>query len=475
MTSIQPTVPSSPHARDPSHCPAPPRPSPEEQLARLAFLQWETLGPHALGWVMQHFESALAWCDAGRDARLELARWLHLELGEQQGLRGRHKRIYSSPPLATPGATGQFLATLHLHTSPAQRWLRRWLEHAHHHVLWSENDPDYPLLLRDAEESFGASQPRPWRVLFVEGERTLPARPCVAIVGGRSCSDRGAEIAHDFAEAFATHGLSIVSGMAEGIDAAAHRGALRSAGRGTGTTVAVMATGMDRNYPSQHTALREAIAQQGAVVSRMLPGLRMEKFRFLQRNRIIAALAQAVLVVQARLRSGALSTAQAAADFGRGVFAVPGSIDDPRCKGCHQLIRQGATLVERIEDIYADMPWLMPLRNKGTAGTGPEGFGPPGKDSPGQERAPHCAQSDDSEAAMASWSAALARLGHDPFAIHQLASCLGKRYDEALVEALRMEVFGAIARLPDGRYERLERLPEADDAPRRGDHRDRPF
>jgi len=434
---------------------------------------------------MQHFDSALAFCEAGRDARLELARWLHVELGEQQGFRGRHKRVFNSPALATPGATGQLLASLQLHTSPSQRWLRRWLEHAHHHVLWSEGDPDYPSLLRDAEESFSGSQPRPWRVLFVEGERSLPARPCVAIVGGRSCSDRGAEIAHDFAEALATHGLSIVSGMAEGIDAAAHRGALRSAARGTGTTVAVMATGVDRNYPSQHAGLREAIAQQGAVVTRLLPGFCMEKFRFLQRNRIIAALAQAVLVVQARLRSGALSTAQAAADFGRGVFAVPGSIDDPRCKGCHQLIRQGATLVERIEDIYADMPWLMPMRSKAPSGTGPEGFGrrpegaprlsPPGKNATSQSRPNRSAQDDDSEAAGASWSVALSRLGHDPFEIHQLASCLGKRYDEALVEALRMEVSGAIARLPDGRYERFERVSDTDHAPHRGVHRDRLF
>jgi DNA processing protein len=438
---------------------------------------------------MQHFDSALAFCGAGRDARFELARWLHVDLGEQQGFRRHHKRIFSSPALATPGATGQALASLHLHSSPSQRWLRRWLAHAHHHVLWSEGDPDYPSLLRHAEESFCGSQPRPWRVLFVEGERSLPARPCVAIVGGRSCSDRGAEIAHAFAEAFTTHGLSIVSGMAEGIDAAAHRGALRSAARGTGTTIAVMATGMDRNYPSQHAALREAIAQQGAVVTRLLPGLPMEKFRFLQRNRIIAALVQAVLVVQARLRSGALSTAQAAADFGRGVFAVPGSIDDPRCKGCHQLIRQGATLVERVEDIYADMPWLMPVRSKGPSDTGPEGFGcrgndapsigPPGKDATSQVRSTRCELDDDAaadaEAAGASWSAALNRLGHDPFEIHQLASCLGKRYDEALVEALRMEVSGAIVRLPDGRYERLERLSEADTALRRGAHRDRLF
>lgn len=463
------------------------QPAPEEQLARLALLQWETLGPYALGWVMEHLGSALAYRNAGGDARDALAFWLHQEIGGRLGFRARHQRIFSSPPLESRATTARFLAQLAGQALPGQHWLWHWLMEKNHHVLWSEEDPDYPLALREAEDPaldapqvvdaptaidtplFANAPPlahaspvanppplahapaRPWRVLFVEGSRTLLNRPLLAIVGGRSCSDRGAEIAAGFAALLSGQGLTIVSGLAEGIDGAAHRGALQ----GAGSTLAVMATGMDRNYPGQHAALRQTIAHKGAVVTRLMPGQRVEKFRFLQRNRIIAGLCQAVLVIQARLQSGALSTAQAATDFGRGVFAVPGSIDDPRCKGCHRLIRQGAVLVERVEDIYADMPSLL-ARHGSLA---PPAGGQPVDGSPGSTRPAGAARASDRQdplpgSSNPAWSQALARLGHDPFDVYHLATCLAQRYDEALVEALRMEVAGAIRRLADGRYER---------------------
>lgn len=472
-TAPRQSSPSIPHA---SHAA---RPDPEEQIARLALLRCETLGPFALGWIMRQFASALAFEDAGPEARSELTHWLNQQIGGRQSFRNRHKTVDICPALpgleTTKHRTEHWIRQGAVDTFPAhpfavQRWLRRWLDDPGHHVLWSENDPDYPSSLREAEDGRFEPGLRPWRVLFVEGSRHIFSQPCLAIVGGRTCSDRGASIAQGFAEALASRGLTIVSGMAEGIDAAAHTGALK----GSGATIAVMATGMDRTYPSQHLALRETIAQRGAVVTRLMPGQRVDKFRFLQRNRIIAGLSQGVLVVQARLKSGALSTAQSAAEFGRGVFAVPGSIDDPRCKGCHQLIRNGATLVERAEDIFADLPWLLPLipaqpppsagsiahrgadRNNPTDPADPSDFSNPA-DPADPENRPGPA-----DRANTVLSKALERLGNDPFDIHHLASCLGVRYDEALVEALRLEVAGVIVRLADGRYEAVcQEGPEA--------------
>jgi DNA processing protein len=179
--------------------------------------------------------------------------------------------------------------------------------------------------------------------------------------------------------------------------------------------------------------LRERIAEQGAVISALLPGQGIEKFRFLQRNRLIAALAAAVLVVQARLQSGALSTAQAAVDLGKSVFAVPGSIDDPRYKGCHQLIRQGAVLTERMEDIFSELPWLLP---------GPQQpiFEPLAPD-------PNC-EANESPLLLALRE----RMGQDAFDIHQLAGLMQSSYEAALVQSLRWEVDGLIHREPNGRY-----------------------
>jgi DNA processing protein len=217
--------------------------------------------------------------------------------------------------------------------------------------------------------------------------------------------------------------------MAEGIDAAAHRGALQA----RGITIAVMGTGVDRCYPRGHQPLRERIAEQGAVITALLPGQRIEKFRFLQRNRLIAGLAVAVLVVQARLQSGALTTAQAAADQGKTVFAVPGSIDDPRSKGCHQLIRQGASLTERMEDIYSELPWLLPTPQKGLFA---------------RDNQP----SRTNKEAASQLDFLRQRIGQDAFDIHQLAHFMQIGYEAALVQTLRWELEGLIHREANGRY-----------------------
>jgi len=194
-----------------------------------------------------------------------------------------------------------------------------------------------------------------------------------------------------------------------------------------------MGTGIDRNYPRQHLELRQQIAQQGAVISHLLPGQNIEKFRFLQRNRFIAALAVAVLVVQARQQSGALSTAQSAIEQGKTVFAVPGSIDDPRSKGCHVLIRQGACLTERIEDIYSELPWLVRALRRAL----------PAEAIPSPAARSECLP----------WIAELSqRMGQDAFDVHQLAALMQSSYEQALVQSLRWELEGHIRREPNGRY-----------------------
>ncbi|MFM9038400.1 MAG: DNA-processing protein DprA [Betaproteobacteria bacterium] len=407
----------------------------EEQIARLSLLQSERLGPWALGWVLQHFPSASDFWQDGHAAQGALARWCHT----RQPLRGKPKDLT---------AVLRQIEAIHPKRWPIAPKLYRWLENNNHHVLWSLHDERYPEALlslnetasrqisedpSDAEAHADHGQTRlavrACRALFVEGNPEHLQAHGLAIVGGRACSDRAAELAKDFAAQLASDGLSIISGMAEGIDAAAHLGALQA----KGVTVAVMGTGIDRNYPRQHLELRQQIAQQGAVISHLLPGQNIEKFRFLQRNRFIAALAVAVLVVQARQQSGALSTAQSAIEQGKTVFAVPGSIDDPRSKGCHVLIRQGACLTERIEDIYSELPWLVRALRRAL----------PAEAIPAPAARSECLP----------WIAELSqRMGQDAFDVHQLAALMQSSYEQALVQSLRWELEGHIRREPNGRY-----------------------
>ena len=215
---------------------------------------------------------------------------------------------------------------------------RAWLRQPRHALLgW--HDPDYPALLRRI-----ASPPL---ALFVAGDPALLWHPAVAVVGSRSPSAAGAENAFDFARAFAASGLAVGSGMAAGIDTAAHAGAL-SAG---GMTIAVLGTGPDVAYPRANATLHARIGEHGAIVSEQLPGTRVRRDLFPRRNRIIAGLALGTLVIEAARRSGALITARLAADAGREVFALPGSIHNPLSRGCHRLIRDGAALVESAEDV----------------------------------------------------------------------------------------------------------------------------
>lgn len=233
------------------------------------------------------------------------------------------------------------------------------------------DDPFYPPLL--------ALLPDAPPVLAVLGDPSLLAAPAIAIVGARNASSAGLRIAEDLAEALAAKGLTIVSGLARGIDTAAHGGALR-----TGATIAVLPGGLDVPYPPENAALVARIAVGGAVVSEAPLGTVAQNRHFPRRNRIVAGLSLGVVVVEAAHRSGTLITARLGLEHGREVFAVPGSPLDPRCRGSNDLIRQGAHLVETADDVLDHLPetpragpLFDPARMAPAAETEPDGLGPP--------------------------------------------------------------------------------------------------
>jgi DNA processing protein len=259
-------------------------------------------------------------------------------------------------------------------------------------------------------------------LLFVQGRaELLAARDALAIVGSRSPTAQG----HDNARAFATHfaraGWTVVSGLALGIDGAAHEGALE----GGGGTVAVMGTGIDRVYPARHRDLAHRVARDGALVSEFPLGTPPLSGHFPQRNRIIAGLARGTLVVEAALESGSLITARLAAEAGREVFAIPGSIHSPQSRGCHALIKQGAKLVETADDVLGE-------------------FG--------------CARSVPAAApAPAPRDPVLDALGHDPATLDALAARTGWPAADLAARLLELELEGHLQRLPGGMYQRRER------------------
>jgi len=217
-------------------------------------------------------------------------------------------------------------------------------------TLVAAHEPDYPAALRVV--------PGAPAVLFVRGAVAALQQPQLAMVGSRHPTVNGARTARDLAFHFASLGFAITSGLAVGIDAASHGGALAA----TGITVAVCGTGLDRIYPAQHVELAAAICERGALVSEFPPASPPLAHHFAQRNRLISGLALGVLVVEAAARSGSLITARHAGEQGREVFAIPGSIHNPQSRGCHQLLRQGAVLVECAEDVLAEL--VIPSTNQ---------------------------------------------------------------------------------------------------------------
>lgn len=240
-------------------------------------------------------------------------------------------------PIAAAIAHGPDAAALE-HTL---QWLR---DEGNKLIAW--DDPDYPRAL------LTIADPPP--VLFFRGDSALLNRPGLAIVGSRNATAQGRETAEAFATALSSAGLTIVSGLALGIDAAAHRGGLERGGR----SLAVVGTGIDRVYPAANRDLARRLSEEGGIVSEFALGTPPLPGNFPRRNRLISGLARGVLVVEATLASGSLITARFAAEQGRDVFAVPGSIHSPFSKGSHRLIRDGAKLVETAQDVLEE--WAMP-------------------------------------------------------------------------------------------------------------------
>lgn len=306
-------------------------------------------------------------------------------------------------------------------------------------------DADYPVMLGE-----GITPPP---VLFLRGRAELMHRPGVAIVGSRHATPQAMRIARDFGAALSAAGITVVSGMAAGIDTAAHQGALTAAGG----TVAVWGTGIDRIYPPSNQKLAYEIAERGLIVSEFPLDTRPLAGNFPRRNRIIAALSQAVLVVEAALESGSLITAKLAADIGREVLAVPGSIDNPHSKGCHKLIKEGAKLAESLEDILQECPQLLqntPLPSysiyKESAPTRQAAHRP--SENNGAAASEPAAPPAKAASAADAW---LAAMGYDPMHPDQLAEQLAAPAAEVYGRLLEWELEGMIAALPGGRYQRI--------------------
>ena len=231
---------------------------------------------------------------------------------------------------------------------------QQWLEERHIHIIDVDND-NYPPLLRDIK--------RAPPLLYVWGDPTLLNLPQIAIVGSRSPSAGGRSNAQTFGHGLAAAGFTITSGLALGVDIAAHQGALKAQGR----TLAVLGTGVDQIYPARHVHLAEQIvAEGGAIISEFPIGTSALPSNFPQRNRIISGLSCGVLVVEAAIKSGSLITARYALQQNREVFAIPGSIQNPLSRGCHSLIKDGATLVENVDDIINELQGMLALKQSET-------------------------------------------------------------------------------------------------------------
>ena len=291
-----------------------------------------------------------------------------------------------------------------------------WVAHEGHAIVTLADEPYPPPLLEIAD---------PPPLLYARGRIELLERPALAIVGSRNATQQGEANAQAFARTLSEAGLTIVSGLALGIDAAAHRGGLG----GPGSTIAVLGTGIDVVYPARNAALAEEIAERGLLISEFPLGTPPAAQNFPRRNRLISGLGRGCLVVEAALASGSLITARAAAEQGREVFAIPGSIHSPLAKGCHALIKAGAKLVESAEDILAEL-----------AGFRPSGYASTTKE---PQRTPE--------------PGLLAHMGHDPVDVDSLCTRAGMSAEQVSSELLRLELDGRVTALPGGLFQRLEK------------------
>ncbi len=297
-------------------------------------------------------------------------------------------------------------------------------------------DADFPAALAE-----GIAPPP---LLFLRGNPELLQRPAVAIVGSRHATPQAMRIAREFGQALSQNGITVVSGMASGIDTAAHQGALS----GAAGTIAVWGTGIDRIYPAGNRSLAHEIAEKGLIISEFPLGTRPLAGNFPRRNRIIAAQSQAVLVVEAALESGSLITARLAAEMGRDVMAIPGSIDNPQAKGCHKLIKDGAKLVECLQDIADELSYPK------TA------FPVSGSLKPAKTEIPkpstQLSTAPTAETANPSAAKLLSAMGYDPVHPDTLAQQTGIPTADIYAQLTEWELDGIIAGMAGGRYQRIK-------------------
>jgi DNA processing protein len=292
-----------------------------------------------------------------------------------------------------------------------------WAAAPRHEVITLADDT-YPKALLEIGD--------PPPLLYAHGDVSLLQRPVIAVVGSRNATAQGESNAEHFAKALSAAGLAVVSGLALGIDAAAHRGGLA----GRGSTIAVLGTGLDIVYPTRNAELAAEIARKGLLLSEFPLGTPAAAHNFPRRNRLISGLARGCLVVEAALPSGSLITARFAAEQGRDVFAIPGSIHSPLSKGCHSLIKSGAKLVESAEDVLAELSGFRP---SGYANTSTQ-----------------TANAD---------TGLLAVMGHDPVDVDSLCERAGWSAEQVASELLKLELDGRVTALPGGLYQRLEKAP----------------
>ena len=317
----------------------------------------------------------------------------------------------------------------------AQAQIQHWLSAAPPtlgHAVLAWGDEAYPSALTELAD--------PPLLLFVTHplDDALPLWPAsVAVVGSRAATPQGLSVATQWAQGLADAGWCVTSGLARGIDAAAHVGALQSARTGC-LTLAAMATGPDRVYPAEHAKLKSRIMARGRCVTEHLPGVAARPMHFPLRNRLLVALSAAVLVVEADCASGSLISAQCALDQGREVMAVPGSVRSPQSRGCHALIRQGATLVTGVDEVLQALPragFLAPRPGASAILQTPDGLDPTPL------------------AQTASWRDLQAALGHDPLPVDVLQARLAWPVAELRAQLQLLEGRGLLARLPGDRVQ----------------------
>jgi DNA processing protein len=356
--------------------------------AWLALLRAPGIGPAWGAQLLEHFHSPLQALNAGPSAweKAGLPRALHPSLRKPDAQTIEHDRA--------------------------------WLGGPNRHLI-TIDDERYPPALKEIAQAPLA--------LFCQGNVELLAAPQIAIVGARAASPEGLDNARKFASILAKAGLVVTSGLAQGVDGAAHRGALDAGGG----TIAVCGTGLDRVYPAKHRELAHEISEKGLLISEFSPGMPPSAENFPRRNRIISGLSLGVLVVEAAARSGSLITARLALEQGRDVFAIPGSIHNPAAKGCHAMIRQGAKLVDSARDILEEVAPRLGLRVPAEKSSG--AFEPK-LDAPQRK--------------------VLEAIGHAPTSFDTLVERVAMSVEELSSILLMLELEGLVAAAPGGTFMR---------------------